>query len=125
MLAYNTQQITKISCHFRPSGAMSDTENILHRSALRFTATVASDFCAIIATRVLASIMSSELDGHGAHAQLSCVYLVSTLDVMHVIKSTRLPPSLLGRAWERGYHYCTHVLSSVYAYIFMRTKMGV
>ena len=33
----------------------------------------------------------------------SRVYLASTLDVTHVIKCTRLSPSLAGRAWERGY----------------------
>ena len=60
-----------------------------------------------------------------ANAQLSRVYLVSTLNVMHVIKSTRLSPSLVERAWQQGYHYWTHVLSIVYAYIFMRKKMGV
>ena len=46
-------------------------------------------------TCVLASIMSSELCGRDsvpAHTQLNGVYLVSTLDVMHVIKCTRLSP---------------------------------
>ena len=38
-----------------------------------------------------------------AYVQLSRVYLASTLDVTHVIKCTRLSPSLAGRAWERGY----------------------
>ena len=41
-----------------------------------------------------------------AHAQLSRVYLASTLDVTHMIKCTRLSPTLArraGRAWERGY----------------------
>ena len=38
-----------------------------------------------------------------AHAQLSRVYLASNPDVMHVIKCTRLSPTLAGRAWERGY----------------------
>ena len=83
-LVYNTQQIT-----------------------LRFTAAVASSFHAIVATRVLgyASIMSSERcgwDSVHARAQLSRVYLASTLDIMHVIKCTRLSPSLAGRAWEGG-----------------------
>ena len=35
-----------------------------------------------------------------AQAQLSRVYLVSTLDVTHVIKCTRLSPSLARRAWK-------------------------
>ena len=38
-----------------------------------------------------------------AHTQLSRVYLASTLDVTHMIKCTRLSPTLTGRAWERGY----------------------
>ena len=52
-----------------------------------------------------------------SHAQLSSLYLLSTLDVTHVIKCTRLSPqffdscvfkghtqcALGGRAWERGY----------------------
>ena len=101
-LVYNTQQITKFLA-IQPSGAMSDT--LLHRSTLRFTAAVASSFRAIVATRVLgyASITSSERcgwDSVHAHAQLSRVYLASTLDIMHVIKCTRLSPSLAGRAWE-------------------------
>ena len=40
-----------------------------------------------------------------AHAQLSHVYLASTLDIMHMIKCTRLSPTLAGGAWERGYHF--------------------
>ena len=59
---------------------------------------VASSFCAITSTRVLALIMSSNL-----HVQSSRVYLESTLDVMHMIKCTRLSPFLTGRAWERSY----------------------
>ena len=50
--------------------------------------------------------MSSEQCGRdsvSAHAQLSHAYLVSTLNVTHVIKYTRLSPFLAGRAWERGY----------------------
>ena len=43
------------------------------------------------------------LDSVRAHAQLSCVYPASTLDIPHVIKYTRLSPTLAGRAWERGY----------------------
>ena len=85
---------------------MSDTENLLLQSISRFTAAVASGFCAIVAMRMLASIMSSELcgcDSVHAYMQLSHVYLVSTLDIMHVIKYTRLSPSIAGRAWERGY----------------------
>ena len=42
-----------------------------------------------------------------AHTQLSCVYLVSTLDVTHVIKCTGLSPTLARRAWERGHSNTT------------------
>ena len=35
-------------------------------------------------------------DSVSAHAQLSCVYLAPTLDVTHVIKCTRLSPSVAG-----------------------------
>ena len=86
---------------------MSDTLRIYYTGLpcnLR-TAAVASGFCAIVATCVLASITSSELCGQDfelAYMQLSHVYLVSALDVMHVIKCTRLSPSLVGRAYERG-----------------------
>ena len=41
-------------------------------------------------------------DSVHAHAQVSRVYLASTLDVTHVIKYTRLSPTLTRRAWERG-----------------------
>ena len=41
-------------------------------------------------------------DSVRAHAQSSHVYLASTLDVIHMIKCTRLSPTLAGRAWERG-----------------------
>ena len=71
-------------------------------------AAVASGFCTIVATRVLALISSSERCGQTfvrVHMQLSCVYLVSTLDIMHVIKCTTLSATLAGRAWERGYTY--------------------
>ena len=46
-------------------------------------------FCVIVATHALASITNSELRGRDsvcAHAQLSCVYLMSSLDVTHMIK---------------------------------------
>ena len=54
-------------------------------------------FCAFVTTRVLASVTGSELCGRDsvhANAQLSPVYLASNLDVTHVIKCTRLSPSL-------------------------------
>ena len=70
---------------------------------------------------VFASTTSSKLRTYMcAHAHSGRIYLVSTLDVMHVIKSTKLFPSLVGRAWEQGYN---HVLSSGYAYIFMGNEM--
>ena len=41
-------------------------------------------------------------DSTHAHAQLSHVYLASTLDVTHMIKGTRFSPTLAGKVWERG-----------------------
>ena len=38
-----------------------------------------------------------------AYVQLSCVYLMSTLNVTHVKKCTRLSSSLAGRVLERDY----------------------
>ena len=72
---------------FSQSGAVSDTLRIYR-------------FCAIVATCVLASITSSEQRGWDsvhAHLQASHVCLVSMLDIMHVMKCTRLSPSLAGR----------------------------
>ena len=43
-----------------------------------------------------------------AHAQLSYVYLASTLDVTRVMKYTMLPPSLAETVWERGYFLIAH-----------------
>ena len=65
---------------------------------------VGSSFFAIIAMCVLPSIVSSKCgrDSVCAHMQLSLVYLVSTLDVMHVMKCTRLSTSLVGKAWKLG-----------------------
>ena len=40
-----------------------------------------------------------------AHKQLSRIYLVSTLDVTHLIKCTSLYLTLAWRAWERGLVY--------------------
>ena len=47
-------------------------------------AAIASSFCGIVATHVLALITSSKRCGQDsmhAHVQLSCVYLVSVLDI--------------------------------------------
>ena len=76
-------------------------------------AAVASFFCAIVPARVLASITSSERGWTFVYArmQLSCVYLLSTLDVTHMIKCNRLSPSLAGTAWERGYHLFIELLN--------------
>ena len=79
------------------------SENLLHRSTLQFTDSCCSQWflCHCIATRVLVSITSSELCGQDfelAYMQLSHVYLMSALDVMHVIKCTRLSPSLAGES---------------------------
>ena len=38
-----------------------------------------------------------------AYEQLSCVYLMSTLNVTHVKKRTRFSPSLAGRVLEQDY----------------------
>ena len=35
-----------------------------------------------------------------AHVQLTHVHLASTLDITHMIKCTRLSPTLAGRVWE-------------------------
>ena len=54
-------------------------------------------FHVIVATCVLASTMSSELRGWvsmHAYAQLSCVYLMSTLNVTHVKKMYQAFPLL-------------------------------
>ena len=54
-------------------------------------------------------------DSVHAHVQLSCVYLVSTLDVTYVIKCTRLSLTLTMRAWERGYSFTRiQIQTSVY-----------
>ena len=87
MLAYNTTNflaIQPIRC--------SDTENLLHQFTLQFMAAVANDFRAVVATCVLASIMRSKRlwwDSVHTYMQLSCVYLLSTVDILHVIKCTR------------------------------------
>ena len=49
-----------------------------------------------------------------AHTQLSCVYLVSTLDVTHVIKCTRLSSTLARRSWERGHSNTTTFVYPLY-----------
>jgi len=58
-----------------------------------------------------------------AHMQLSCVYFASTLDVTHVIKCTRLSPTLAGRAWERGYQKGALVATEIH--ISLRTRFVV
>ena len=90
---------------FNLSGAMSDTLRISNYTGLPCNLWLydccRQQFLSSLATCVLALITSSEQRGRdfeSAHTQ-SC-YLVSTLDVMHVIKCTRLSPSLIGRAWE-------------------------
>ena len=55
-------------------------------------------------------------DAVHAHVQLSRAYLMSTFDVTHGIKCTRLSPSLAGRAWERGLLYMV-VLSHANIYV--------
>ena len=98
MLAYNTQQITKFPCHSARQ-VFCLTLTICYTSlTLQFMATVASDFCAVVAPCVLVSIMSSERlrwNSVQTYVQLSCVYLLSTVDILHVIKC-------ITRAWEWG-----------------------
>ena len=53
-------------------------------------------------------------DSVRAHAQLSRVYLVSTLDVTHVIKCTRLSSTLARRSWERGHSNSTTFVYPLY-----------
>ena len=48
---------------FSPSGAVSETENLLHRSTLQFMAAVGSGLCAILAMRVFTLIMSLKNGG--------------------------------------------------------------
>ena len=75
-------------------------------------------FLSLLATRVLASITSSKRRGQDSvsvHAQLSRIYLASTLDVTHVIKCTRLSPSLVARFTTHPRNLTvTHRLSSRY-----------
>ena len=98
MLAYNTQQSF---LRFSLSGAVSD--NLLHRSTLQFTTHVGSGFCIIVGYACTCLELGTTWAGFRECLCASRVYLVSTLDVTHVIKYTRLSPSLAGRAWERGY----------------------
>ena len=63
------------------------SENLLHRSTLRFMAAVASSFCAIVATSVLASITSSNYVGRSLE-----------------------PGALAGRAWEWGWEWDCEIL---------------
>ena len=102
-LAYNTQQITKFLAIQPIRCCVWHPENLLHQSTLQV---MTSCFCAIIATHVLASITSSKLcewSRFSVCPHVSRVYLMSTLDITHVMKCTRLSPSLAGRAWEWGY----------------------
>ena len=48
--------------------------------------------------QVLAMIMSSELCGRLPYVS-TCVYVMSTYDVTHMIRCSRLSPFLTGRAW--------------------------
>ena len=102
-LTFNTQQITTflaiqpVRCH------VCHTENLPHQSTLHC---YSQWFHAIIAMGVLALSMSFNLCGRNCvctHVQLSCVYFASTLHVTHVIKCTRLFPTLAERTWERSY----------------------
>ena len=97
-LAYNTQ---RSFLPFSLSGAVSD--NLLHRSTLQFTTHVGSGFCIIVGYACTCLELRTTWVGFCECLCASRVYLVSTLDVTHVIKCTRLSPSLAGRAWERGY----------------------
>ena len=100
-LAYNTQQITKF-LPYSPSGAVSYTLRIYYTSP---PCNLWLLWPVVFGAIELASITNSKLRGRTfvrAHVQSSHVYLTSILDVTHMIKCTRLSPSLVERAWERG-----------------------
>ena len=87
------------------------SENLLNQSTLWFTAAYPA-----VSYMYLCTCLNHELQTMWAgfcvcpHA-INCVYLVSTPDVMHMIKCTRLSPSLVGIAWEtRLYkHHIPHI----------------
>ena len=96
-LAYNTQQVTIIARQV-PCPTHWESTTLVY---LTIYGCCSQRFFGAIE---LASITNSKLHGRTfvrAHAQLSHVHLASTLDITHVIKRTRLSPSLVGRAWER------------------------
>ena len=100
-LAQDTQQIMKFLAIYPVRCHVWHSEDLLHWSTLQFMAAIASRFCAIVATHVLASTTSSELYGRASmhpHTQISHVYFMTS----HTIKCTRLSPSLAVRAWEWG-----------------------
>ena len=96
MPAYNTQQIMKflaISAHLVlcliPWESTTPVYLVIYGCFRQWF---------LLATCILASITSSEWRGQDSvstHVQLSHVYLAFTLDVTHVIKCTRLSPSLI------------------------------
>ena len=82
-------------------------------------------FCAFVTTCVVASVTGSELCGRDsvhAHAQLSLVYLMSTLDVTRDKMYQALPFFIVGRAWERGCY--STVLTQTYAPPFCRLDLA-
>ena len=104
-LPYNTQQSQNF-LPFSPSGAMSD--------ALRSTTLVYLAICNCCSQRLLChrsyacTCLDHELDLCGwdavhAHVQLCRAYLMSTFDVTHGIKCTRLSPSLAGEPGNEAY----------------------
>ena len=96
-LAYNMQQITKF-LPYSLSGAVSYTLRIYYTSP---PCNLWLLWPAVFGAIELASIRNSKLHGRTfvhAHVQLSHIYLMSILDVTHVIKCTRLSPSLAGKA---------------------------
>jgi len=114
MLAYNTQEIMKllvsepVRCHVWHWEFATPVYVAIYCCCRQ-------QFCTIITMPVLiVLITSSEWLGWTfvcAHVQISRAYLVSTLDVTHVVKCTRLFPSSAGRAWERGYHLFIELLN--------------
>ena len=89
----------------QPVGAVSDPLRIYTTPVyLAIYSCCSQRFCTIVAT---STCLNHELELCGrdsvhAHTQLSRVYLASTLDVTHMIKCTRLSPTLTGRAQEQG-----------------------
>ena len=101
------------------------SENLLNQSTLWFTAAYPA------VSYMYFTCLNHELQTMWAgfcvcpHT-INCVYLVSTLDGMHMIKCTRLSPSLVGRAWEtRLYKNITSLISPLAGLLPMSRTPGI